>query len=132
MKLNLVKVADAVEALEKLKDEKIPFRASMILARNLNTLKKTRDFLVEQEQRFALEYLEVDEETGRLIQTEPGVFKIKEGKVEECSEARKALDEYEEEVEIKMIKASELEKIDFAPADLAAIEFMIDFEDAAE
>ena len=43
------------------------------------------EFYIEQERKFALEYLETDE-NGQFVQEGDGVFRIKEGKEEECPE----------------------------------------------
>ena len=112
--------------LQELANTKLPFKVSLIISRNLKILQKESEFYIEQEQAFVRDYLEFDSETGELIQTEPGVFKIQDGKVEECYKARQDLDNFEVEVELKKIPLSALENIDFTPAQLMAIEFMIE------
>ena len=54
---------------------------------------------------------------------------IKEGKYEECLKAREALDNFEVDIEIRKIPVSMLENIEFTPAQLAAIDFMIEEEE---
>lgn len=112
--------------LQELANTKLPFKVSLIISRNLKILQKESEFYIEQEQAFVRDYLEFDSETGELIQTEPGVFKIQDGKVEECYKARQDLDNFEVEVELKKIPLSALENVDFTPAQLMAIEFMIE------
>ena len=112
--------------LQELANTKLPFKVSLIISRNLKILQKESEFYIEQEQTFVRDYLEFDSETGELIQTEPGVFKIQEGKVEECYKARQDLDNFEVEIELKKIPLSALENVDFTPAQLMAIEFMIE------
>ena len=112
--------------LQELANTKLPFKVSLIISRNLKSLQKESEFYIEQEQAFVRDYLEFDSETGELIQTEPGVFKIQDGKVEECYKARQDLDNFEVEVELKKIPLSALENVDFTPAQLMAIEFMIE------
>ena len=51
---------------------------------------------------------------------------LKEGKYEECLKAREALDNFEVDIEIRKIPISMLENIEFTPAQLAAIDFMIE------
>lgn len=115
--------------LQELANTKLPFKVSLIISRNLKILQKESEFYIEQEQNFVRDYLEFDSETGELIQTEPGVFKIQDGKVEECYKARQDLDNFEVEVELKKIPLSALETVDFTPAQLMAIEFMIEEDD---
>lgn len=112
--------------LQELANTKLPFKVSLIISRNLKILQKESEFYIEQEQAFVRDYLEFDSETGELIQTEPGIFKIQEGKVEECYKARQDLDNFEVEIELKKIPLSALENVDFTPAQLMAIEFMIE------
>lgn len=112
--------------LQELANTKLPFKVSLIISRNLKILQKESEFYIEQEQAFVRDYLEFDSETGELIQSEPGVFKIQEGKVEECYKARQDLDNFEVEIELKKIPLSALENVDFTPAQLMAIEFMIE------
>ena len=56
------------------------------------------------------------------------MFRIQEGKQEECIKAREALDNFEADFDIRMIPISMLENLEFTPAQLMAIEFMIDEE----
>lgn len=112
--------------LQELANTKLPFKVSLIISRNLKVLQKESEFYIEQEQNFVRDYLEFDSETGELIQSEPGAFKIQDGKVEECYKARQDLDAFEVEVDLKRIPLSALENVDFTPAQLMAIEFMIE------
>ena len=112
--------------LQELVNTKLPFKVSLIISRNLKALQKESEFYIEQEQTFVRNYLEFDPETGELIQLETGAFKIQEDKVEECYKARQELDAFEVEVDLKKIPVSALENVNFTPAQLLGIEFMIE------
>lgn len=126
MKIFSKQAYDAYNVLQELVNVKLPFKVSLIISRNIKTLQKESEFYIEQEQNFVRDYLEVDPETGMLIQNAPGVFKIQEGKQDECFKAREALDNFEIEVDIKKIPLDAIEDVDFTPAQLMAIEFLIE------
>lgn len=126
MKILSKQAYDAYTVLQELINIKLPFKVSLIISRNLKVLQKESEFYIEQEQNFVRSYLEFDSETGELIQNAPGVFKIQEGKEEECFKAREALDNFEIEIDIKKIPLDAIEGVDFTPAQLMAIEFMIE------
>lgn len=126
MKILSAQAHESYLILQELANTKLPFKVSLIISRNLKNLQKESEFYLEQEQAFIRDYLEFNSETGELIQSEPGVFKIQEGKVEECYKARQDLDAFEVEVDLKKIPLSALENVDFTPAQLMAIEYMIE------
>jgi hypothetical protein len=116
MKILSKQAHEAYIMLQELAEIKLPFKASLIISRNLKVLQKESEFYVEQEQNFVKTYLEFDQETGMLIQSEPGAFKIQEGKAEECYKARQELDAFEVDVDIKKIPCRILENIELTPA----------------
>lgn len=129
MKILSKQAHEAYIMLQELAEIKLPFKASLIISRNLKVLQKESEFYVEQEQNFVKTYLEFDQETGMLIQSEPGAFKIQEGKAEECYKARQELDAFEVDVDIKKIPCRILENIELTPAQLLGIEFMLEEEE---
>ena len=128
MKLNFAKLSEAYSVMKEISEQKLPFRLSLLVSRNMAALQKEYDFYIDQERKFAVEYLVINQETGELEQTQPGMFRIQEGKQEECIKAREALDNFEADFDIRMIPVSMLENLEFTPAQLMAIEFMIDEE----
>lgn len=129
MELNFNKINSLVEIFEELKDKELPFKLSLIIAKNKNVLDKEVEFYVEQERAFAQKYLQIGED-GQFIQDSPGVFKIIEGKEEECRIARQELDAFTADVDLRMIPMSLLEKMEqtFTPKQLSALEVIIDEE----
>ena len=127
MKLTCVQMINAYNAIKDLSEQKLPFRLSLLVSRNLVTLQKEYDFYMEQERKFALEYLVIDKDTMQIVQSAPGIFKIQKGKEEECLKSRQELD-----VEIRKLPVLLLEPFDFTPAQLAAIDFMIEEEEEHE
>lgn len=132
MELTCMQLVDAYNTVKELSEQKLPFKLSLLVSRNLAALQKEYDFYMEQERKFVLEYLIIDQDSGEIKQIQPGVFAIQDGKYEECMKAREALDNFVINVEIRKIPISMLEPFEFTPAQLLAIDFMIEEEEEHE
>lgn len=128
MKINFNTLASLLEVFNGLQTIKVPFKLGLILAKNTALLKKEEEFYVEQEREFALKYLEVNEETGEFVTQGEGIYKIKDGLEEECRAAREALNNFECEVDLRMIPVTLIENMEFTPAQLSALECVIEEE----
>lgn len=115
------------DCFNAIKEIKMPFKLSLILAKNSSMISKEMDFYLEQEKDFAFKYLEVDDQ-GQFIQEQPGVFRIKEGMQEECREAREELDKFTIDVDLKKIPLSLIESLELTPAQVETLEELIDEE----
>lgn len=129
MILNFTQIAEMYSVCQELQEMKMPFKLSIILAKNIAVLKSEYDFYVEREREFALKYLEIDEETGNFKQLQEGVFKIKDGLEEECKESRIELNNFETEVNLRKIPMSLLENMEFSPKTLMVLESLIEEEE---
>ena len=127
MTLNFIQISELINVLETLKDMKMPFKLSLILAKNIAMLEKEYEFYIERERDFALKYLQTDE-NGQFIQEKENVFKIKEGLEQECKEARMELNKFESEVALRKIPVSLIENMEFTPNQLAVLEILIEEE----
>ena len=127
MKLNFMQVSEMLSACEELKETKMPFKLSLILAKNISMLKEEQNFYIEREREFATKYLETDE-NGYFIQQDNNSFKIKEGLAEECMEARNELNNFEVEVNLRTIPIHLLENMEFTPKQLNALAMLIEEE----
>ena len=132
MELTCMQMIDAYNTIKDLSEQKLPFKLSLLVSRNLAALQKEYDFYMEQERKFVLEYLIIDQDSGEIKQIQPGVFAIQDGKYEECMKAREALDNFIINIEIRKIPISMLEPFEFTPAQLLAINFMIEEEEEHE
>lgn len=127
MEINYIQVNQLIEALNSIKDMKMPFKLGLCLARNLKILQEEQELYYEQERKFAQEYLVFDE-NGQLQQAEGG-FRIQPGKEKACAEARKELDSLVLNTDkITKIKSSELESLDLTLAQVEALLPLIDEE----
>lgn len=127
MTLNFIQISELINVFETLKDMKMPFKLSLILAKNIAMLEKEYEFYVEREREFAFKYLQTDE-NGQFIQEQENVFKIKEGLEHECQEARMELNKFESEVALRKIPVSLIENMEFTPNQLAILEILIEEE----
>lgn len=128
MTLNYTQINSLIEGFESLQDSKMPFKLSMIVAKNLAMLKKEEEFYIDQERKFALEYLKFDAEKQEFVQNAPGVFAIQEGKEEECRKARQDLNDFTAELELRKIPLTLIEDMEFTPKQLIALEMLIEEE----
>ena len=127
MTLTFNELSELNNIFTELEEQKLPFKVSLILAKNSNILAKEMEFYIEQEKKFALTYLEVDEK-GQFIQESEGVFRIKQGMEEECRAARAELDAFTCECDLRKLPMSALESLEFTPKQLAALDKIIDEE----
>lgn len=127
MTLNFNQIIQMLDVCNELKDTKLPFKLSLILAKNIAALKVEQDFYIEREREFAMKYLDVDE-NGQFIQQGANAFKIKNGMEQECIEARTELSNFESDVNLRMIPISLIENMEFTPTQLEALEMLIEEE----
>lgn len=128
MTLNYTQIDTLMRGLEELQDSKVSFKLGMIIAKNLAALKKEEEFYIDQERKFALEYLKFDAEKQEFVQNAPGVFAIQEGKEEECRKARQDLNDFTAELELRKIPLALIENMEFTPKQLIALEMLIEEE----
>lgn len=128
MVIKFSEIVSMLETCKALKETKMPFKLSLILAKNIKALELEQEFYIEREREFAMKYLEVDEETGGFKQLSEGVFKIKEGLEEECRVERIELNNFETDINLMMIPMALLENMDFTPEELLGIEKLIEEE----
>ena len=127
MKLNFAQIMELLNVIEELRDTKMPFKLSMILARNAKILEVEKDFYIEREREFIQKYLEFDE-NGQLVQQAENVYKVKDGMEEECRQARLDLDSFESELDLRKVPVTLIENMEFTPKQMVALELIIEEE----
>ena len=127
MKITSSKLEQLISGIQGIQNEKMSFRLSMIFAKNLANLKKEEEFYFEQERKFAQDYL-VFNDDGTLATTGQNMFKVKEGKEKECAEARKAIDTFEVDVDLRKVPVADIEGLEFTPAQLTDLMDLIEEE----
>ena len=129
MNLNFNQIGKILYSCKELQEIKMPFKLSLILAKNISILQNEYDFYIEREREFALKYLEIDEETKQFKQISEGIFKIKDGLEQECQEARQELNEFTVDINLRMIHISLIENMDLTPAQVSGLELIIKEEE---
>lgn len=128
MTLNYVQISNLISVCDELKDTKMPFKLSLLLAKNSNMLKAEQEFFVEREREFAIKYLETDE-NGQFVTEGDNIFKIKPGLEKECQEARSELNQFTTDVQLREIPLSLVENMEFTPSQLSVLESLIKEEE---
>ncbi len=128
MELNFNQINDIMTSLNELKDKQLPFKLSLIIAKDIAALQKEVDFFIEQERNFAFKFLQTNED-GTFVTEAEGVFKIKEGMEEDCRKARAELDAFTVDVELRKIPMSAIENMEITPKQVAGLELIIDEEE---
>ena len=127
MELTFNQINGLNESLTQLKDKALPFKLSLIIAKDIALLTKEMEFYIEQERKFAKDYLQTNED-GTFVQEAEGVFKIKEGKEEECRKAREELDKFTTNVELRKIPVSLVENLELTPSQVGNLEVILEEE----
>ena len=125
MELNFAQISGLTEVLGSLKDKALPFKLSLIIAKDLSLLAKETEFYIEQERKFAFDYLQQNED-GTFVQEGEGVFKIKEGMEDECRKARSELDAFTTDVDLRKIPMSLIENLELTPSQVGELEIIIE------
>ncbi len=128
MELTFNQINSLNDVMAELQNKTLPFKLSLIIAKNTGMLSKATEFFIEQERKFANDYL-VKDDQGNFVQEQEGVFRIVEGKEEECRKAREALDSFTEDIELKKIPIALVEDLELTPKQVGALEVIIDEEE---
>lgn len=126
MNINFITLTNLMEGLNTLGAKELPFKLSLIVAKNLALLEKEHEFYINQEREFAFKYLEI--QNGQFVQEENGGFKIKDGLEDECRQAREELNNFEANVDLRLIPVSLCENLNISPRILVNLETILDEE----
>lgn len=129
--LNLKHIVNFLNLYEDLKKEKLPFKLSLILAKNNQIIEKEYDFYLEQRDQLMDKYFVLDEASGAYItlNKEKTIFKIKDGLDQECHDAFKELEEFEVQVDLRTIPSSMLENLNFTLEHVEALSMLLEEEE---
>ncbi|MDV3426669.1 MAG: hypothetical protein LIR50_05700 [Bacillota bacterium] len=126
MKTTNRELLNKVSVLNTITQKQLPVKVSYAIAKNINTINKELSILEDEKQKLIKEYALKDEHGNP--QTEGVNFKFpNKEKENECNEKYNELLDIEVEIELKSIQSEELFKstIDFSPAELMQLDFMI-------
>lgn len=127
MEFNFMQLSNLNETLKGMQDKTLPFKVSLIIAKDLAAIAKEIEFFIEQERNFAQKFL-VTNEDGTFVTEGDGVFRIKDGLEEECRKAREELDNFTCNIDIRKIPISAVENLDLTPKQVGALELILEEE----
>lgn len=127
MELTFTQMNGLYETLMSMRDKTLPFKLSLIVAKNIGKLETELNFYIDQERNFANTYLQKNDD-GTFVQESEGVFKIIEGKEEECRIAREELDKFTTNVDLRTIPISLVENMELTPKEVSSLEIIIEEE----
>lgn len=128
MKLNLSNeiIVNTINVLGELNNAKLPVKVAYAITKNINKINSELKAYNEEKAKLIDKYSEKDKE-GKLKADEYGNVILKEEHIEDWNRDIKELLSIENEIDIHMIQLDDLLNSDYniSPAELAAIEFMI-------
>ena len=124
MQLNFRQIYELTTVFNELKDTKMPFKLSLIIAKNMDWLEREFNFFKQAEHDFALKYLQFDA-NNQPIKSENGGFKIKDGLYNECLAARKDLDTFSVDVNVVYIPEDLLESMSLSPRQVKTLSILL-------
>lgn len=127
MKITYSKLEELIGAFQGIQNIQMPFRVSLLFAKNLAILQKEEEFYFEQERKFAQDFL-VFNEDGTLATSGPNMYQVKPGKEQECAEARAAIDSFEVDLDLRKIPISYIEDLELTPAQVSSLMILIEEE----
>ena len=129
MKLNLSneRIVNTINALGKLNNTQLPIKVAYAISKNVNKIESELKVYNTEKAKLIDKYCEKDEE-GKLKIDENGNAALKEEYIEDYNKDIKELLSIENEIDIHMIKLDDLlnSNYDISPAELSAIDFMIE------
>ena len=129
MKLNLSneRIVNTINVLGELNNAKLPVKVAYAITKNINKINSELKAYNEEKTKLINKYGEKDEE-GKLKVEENGIIHLKEEFIEDYNRDIKELLAIENEIDIHMIQLDDLlnSKYDISPAELSAIDFMIE------
>lgn len=127
MDFTFTQLTNLNEALSEMQTMTLPFKLSLIIAKDLAMIKTEIDFFIEQERNFAQKYL-VTNEDGSFVTEGEGVYRIKEGLEDECRKAREDLDKFTINIDLRKIPIALVEDMKLTPKQVGALEIIIEEE----
>ena len=129
MKINLSneRIVNTINVLAELNNAKLPVKVAYAITKNINKINTELKAYNEEKAKLIDKYSEKDEE-GKLKTDEIGNVTLKEEHIEDWNRDIKELLSIENEIDIHMIQLDDLLNSDYniSPAELAAIEFMVE------
>lgn len=130
MKLTNQIIVNSIQGIQDFSTKELPYKVTLQVSKNINILDNILEDYNKEYQKLAEEYLEKNAEGGFIpSEDNPNSFLIKKGKEQEYLDKLNTLLNFENEVDLYMIKSTDLEDIKISAKTLMSIHFMIEDED---
>ncbi|WP_305153814.1 hypothetical protein [uncultured Clostridium sp.] len=125
-KLKNERIVNSINILGELNNARLPIKVAYAITKNINKIDSELKAYNEEKAKLIDKYGEKDKE-GKLKADEYGNVTLKKEHIEDWNKDIKELLSIENEIEIHMIQLDDLlnSNYDISPAELSAIEFMI-------
>ncbi len=124
MKLNNRRLVENSKALGEVSKKQLPVKVSYAIAKNIAKIESLLKIYNKEKDKLIEKYGEKDEKNEFVI--ENGGIKLKEGTKKDWNNDLETLLDIENEVEIHKFKFDEIANVQISPAELQAIDYMIE------
>lgn len=124
MKLSNRRLVEDARKLGDVSQKQLPVKVSYSIAKNISKIESELKIYNKQKDKLIEKYAEKDDK-GEFI-AENGGIKLKEGTKKDWDKDLKELLDIENEIEIRKFKFDEIANIQISPAELQAIDYMIE------
>lgn len=125
MKLSNKKIIESIQSLSSLYGKQLPVKVSYIIAKNTSNINDELKIYNKEREKLITKYAEKDEEGKEILDEHQNII-IKKACVKSWNEDVNTLLSLENDVEISKFKIDELSDFNISPAELSAIDFMIE------
>ncbi len=125
MKLTNKKILNDAMTIGAISNKELPVKVSYALAKNISKLEKELQ-IYNQERDKLIEKYSVKDDDNKTVIDENNQIKIQDKYLEDWNKDIKELQEIEVEIDIHKFKLEELNGYNMTPAELMAIEYMIE------
>lgn len=125
MKLTYSQIAKSTESLNFLSNLELPYSVTLKLSKNTKSIENAFQEYIKENRKLADRYFEKDSD-GNFVKIDgaEGVYKIKDGKIEEFKKDQETLDNFEVDIPMYLINVEELGDLKLKSAIMINIDFM--------
>lgn len=125
MKLTNKKILNDAMTIGAISNKELPIKVSYALAKNISKIEKELE-IYNKEREKLIEKYSVKDESGKTVIDENNQIKIQDIHLEDWNKDIKELQGIEVEIDIHRFKLEELNGYNMTPAELMAIDYMIE------
>lgn len=125
MKLSNRKIVEGLRGLKELSEKQIPVNISFKIAKNTSKVEAILKIFNREKEKLIDKYAEKDSK-GNVITDKTGYVQIKKDCIEKWNKDYSILLDIENDIDIQKFKIDKLNGFSISPAELTAIDYMIE------